>query len=379
MRSRRLALCTTFGVVLAASTLNAQTAATRTLTIPLPPAAGFTMVQALTTPTADRESVHSVNEVSAGSLHWVWRLVEVHSAGDTLRGVVRYAERLADISDAYRLLAYQDIQAPENHPGYTMHAISRALYRQLLAQGSDSMQVMTAEFTDGAEAFAALGLGANGRAPVRWRGTVSLVTPTPEPFPLLVNGERVEVPALHLRGRFSARQKQWEPQFWVLADSAYPLLLKWIGAYQETGNVLQTVRVDLKNSAAADLAMLEKALASTCRAELPGIYFAFNSAVLDSASDRAIASVARLLDGHPDWRITLEGHTDSIGSRTANQALSERRVEAVRARLVAAHGVEGARVRTAGLGSTVPRESNKTIEGRARNRRVEMVRECARP
>lgn len=116
MRSRRLALSTTFGVVLAASTLNAQTAATRKLTIPLPPAAGFTMVQALTTPTADRESVHSVNEVSAGSLHWVWRFVEVHSAGDTLRQVVRYAERLADISEAYRLLIFQDIQAPENHP-----------------------------------------------------------------------------------------------------------------------------------------------------------------------------------------------------------------------------------------------------------------------
>ncbi|HEX6089114.1 MAG TPA: OmpA family protein, partial [Gemmatimonadales bacterium] len=70
-------------------------------------------------------------------------------------------------------------------------------------------------------------------------------------------------------------------------------------------------------------------------------------------------------------------HTDSIGSATANKALSERRVAAVRARLVERHGVNAARLKVAGLGAARPREPNATIEGRARNRRVELVRDCA--
>ncbi|HET8624499.1 MAG TPA: OmpA family protein [Gemmatimonadales bacterium] len=126
-------------------------------------------------------------------------------------------------------------------------------------------------------------------------------------------------------------------------------------------------------------AALEGALASSCRAELPGIYFAFNSAHLDPASDRSIAALAGILARHPDWTATLEGHTDSIGSAAANKTLSERRVEAVRARLVAQHKVTPARLRLAGYGAARPREPHGTIEGRARNRRVELVRDCAVP
>jgi OOP family OmpA-OmpF porin len=124
-------------------------------------------------------------------------------------------------------------------------------------------------------------------------------------------------------------------------------------------------------------AALERELDSACRADLPGIYFAFNSAALDPASDRAIASIAAILARHPDWNATLEGHTDSIGTGAANQALSERRVEAVRARLIEQHKASAARLRVVGHGATRPRESNGTIEGRARNRRVELVRDCA--
>jgi outer membrane protein OmpA-like peptidoglycan-associated protein len=190
-----------------------------------------------------------------------------------------------------------------------------------------------------------------------------------------VNGRRVEVPALHLRGRFTARSSTWEPQLWVLADSSYPLLLKWIGAATQTGNVLQTIRVDLPNGEV--LPEVERGLSTSCRAELPGIYFGFNSAYLDSASNRTIAAVAAILAKHPDWIVTLEGHTDSIGSVTSNRALSERRVAAVRARLVSNHNVDGARLKALGFGSARPRETNSSIEGRARNRRVELVRDCA--
>jgi outer membrane protein OmpA-like peptidoglycan-associated protein len=247
------------------------------------------------------------------------------------------------------------------------------------------------------------------QVPVRWRGTIAPVTPGTVPFAVLLNGRRVRVPALHLRGDFTARQGRWQPQLWVLADSAYPLILKWVGAYRESGNVLQTVRIDLPSAVAAvdgiadgagegrvlsqgdglllvkgglasapdGGATLERVLASACRAELPGIYFAFNSAELDPASDRTIATIAAILARHHDWSATLEGHTDSIGAAAANQTLSERRVAAVRARLVERHTVDPARLRTAGYGAARPKEPNGTIEGRARNRRVELVRDCS--
>lgn len=172
----------------------------------------------------------------------------------------------------------------------------------------------------------------------------------------------------------------------MLADTTYPLILKWVGASDAPENVLQTVRVDLPPDGRArdrpgrppaGSGALEGALGSSCRVELPGIYFAFNSADLDPASDAAIAAVAEVLRRHPDWAGTLEGHTDSVGTGAANLALSERRAAALRDRLVSAHKVDPARLDTKGFGSSRPRESNSTIEGRARNRRVELVRTCA--
>jgi outer membrane protein OmpA-like peptidoglycan-associated protein len=244
---------------------------------------------------------------------------------------------------------------------------------------------MSAERSAGA-GLSAFGFRSNREVPVRWRGILTAVGPGTTPFPVLVNGQRVEVPAIRVRGSFAARQGRWEPEFLVLADSTYPLILKWTGAFQEPGNVLQTVRIDVTpridgpsraGKAAGTLdGGLEGALASGCRVELPGIYFDFNSAALNPASDRAIASLAAILSRHPEWTTTLEGHTDSIGSPASNLALSQRRVEAVRRRLIEEHKVSPERLKTAGIGSARPRESNATIEGRARNRRVELVRDC---
>jgi outer membrane protein OmpA-like peptidoglycan-associated protein len=139
-------------------------------------------------------------------------------------------------------------------------------------------------------------------------------------------------------------------------------------------DVLQTVRIDLPTRDAA----IEKELVATCRAELPGIYFAFNSASLDPASDPALAEVGKLLARHADWTLAIEGHTDNIGGDAPNQMLSLHRAESVRDALTARYHVPPVRLRSAGFGATRPREPNTTIEGRARNRRVELVRPCAK-
>ena len=402
----------------------------------IPMGTGATIVQTLSAVGADRESVHRVRVASDTGLHYEWILEEVHDTGDTLRQAFRYLEAWADLTDAKRLRFFHDVNAPEAHPGYTMHALSRATYRRLREGRPDSLQIMYVNQVPGSELLGSLGFGGGRLTPVRWRGTITPATPGTVPFPVLLNGRRVRLPALHLRGDFTARQGRWQPQLWVLADSSYPLILKWVGAFRETGNVLQTTRIDLPlaivvaggvaagdgvqllqgdglllaegtgliaadgsaggtpaapssggggvvsgaggaGGVGAAAAALERELAASCRVELPGIYFAFNSARLDPASDRAIATLSGILERHPDWAATLEGHTDSIGSVAANKALSERRVEAVRARLVEQHKVSSGRLRVAGLGASRPREPNGTIEGRARNRRVELVRECA--
>jgi outer membrane protein OmpA-like peptidoglycan-associated protein len=161
-------------------------------------------------------------------------------------------------------------------------------------------------------------------------------------------------------------------EYWVLADSTHPLILKVVSRPY----VYQTVRIERPESAAAPAA-IERALTDECRAELPGIYFAFASAALDPASNPALAQAAALLGRHADWSLVIEGHTDSIGDPARNRALSLRRAEAVREALVERHGIAAGRVEATGLGDTKPREPNGTLEGRARNRRVELVRRCA--
>jgi outer membrane protein OmpA-like peptidoglycan-associated protein len=334
---------------------------------------GATFVQTLAAVGAERESLHRVRLASDSGLHYEWSFVEVHDNGDTLRSAHRYFESVADLATAHRIRFFHAQNQPEAHPGYTMHALSRATYRRMREGRPDSLQVMYLDRGFDMGALSSFGIVGSGRmTPIRWRGTIAPVASGTVPFPVLLNGRRVELRALHLKGNFNARQGRWEPQLWVLADSAYPLILKWVGAFRETGNVLQTTRIDLP----MDPGVAERALATSCRAELAGIYFAFNSALLAPESDDAIASIAGILARHPDWTATLEGHTDSIGSAAANRTLSERRVAAVRARLIERHKLDPGRLKVAGHGAARPRETNFTIEGRARNRRVELVRDC---
>ena len=90
--------------------------------------------------------------------------------------------------------------APEAHPGYTMHALSRATYRRLREGKPDSLQIMYVEEQAGSAQLRSLGFGGARPTPVRWRGTITPATPGTVPFPVLLNGRRVQLRALHLRG-----------------------------------------------------------------------------------------------------------------------------------------------------------------------------------
>jgi outer membrane protein OmpA-like peptidoglycan-associated protein len=140
-------------------------------------------------------------------------------------------------------------------------------------------------------------------------------------------------------------------------------------------DVWQLVRIETPQEPPART--LEHALTQNCRAELPGIYFDFATADLDAQSGRTLAAVAQVLGGHPDWSVAIEGHTDNIGSDPSNAKLSHARADAVRTSLTQRYSIPAGRLKAVGFGETRPRESNDTLEGRARNRRVELVRPCA--
>lgn len=106
---------------------------------------------------------------------------------------------------------------------------------------------------------------------------------------------------------------------------------------------------------------------------LEGLEFASGAADTPRGADRALAELAAYLAAHPARSIALVGHTDASGSLEANIALSKRRAEAVRARLIADHGADATRITALGAGFMAPRASNLTDEGRARNRRVEAM------
>jgi outer membrane protein OmpA-like peptidoglycan-associated protein len=95
------------------------------------------------------------------------------------------------------------------------------------------------------------------------------------------------------------------------------------------------------------------------------------STLLPIAADR-LQQVAEALNDNPQGKIVVEGHTDSTGPLSLNEELSRRRAEAVREFLIH-HGVASERIRAAGLGPSRPVADNKSPEGRANNRRVEIV------
>jgi outer membrane protein OmpA-like peptidoglycan-associated protein len=110
---------------------------------------------------------------------------------------------------------------------------------------------------------------------------------------------------------------------------------------------------------------------------LSGVLFEQGGNQLSASAQARLDTVAQALAAYPDRNIVVEGHTDATGSDATNQDLSQRRADAVRTYLEA-RGVPAERMRAVGRGESTPIASNDTPEGRANNRRVEVVVEPAR-
>jgi outer membrane protein OmpA-like peptidoglycan-associated protein len=119
---------------------------------------------------------------------------------------------------------------------------------------------------------------------------------------------------------------------------------------------------------------IAKTLATTKRVTVYGIYFDFASDKIRAESTPVLKEIADALRANPTWKLTIEGHTDSVGGADYNLDLSKRRASAVKDALVQRYHISAGRLSTVGYGFSRPKASNDTAQGRALNRRVELVR-----
>ena len=130
----------------------------------------------------------------------------------------------------------------------------------------------------------------------------------------------------------------------------------------------------MQQDVVANAAAFQAGLKENGHVEVPGIFFDFGKSDIKPESDAALKEVVKLLQTNPTWKVWVVGHTDNVGTVEGNMTLSGGRAAAVVKALVQA-GVDPKRLAPHGSGPYAPITTNDTDSGRARNRRVELVKQ----
>lgn len=124
-----------------------------------------------------------------------------------------------------------------------------------------------------------------------------------------------------------------------------------------------------------DAEAMAKGIDATGHIAIYGVYFDTNSAEIKAESAPTLTEISKLLTDRPSLKLLVVGHTDNQGDYDYNMGLSGRRAQAVARALSDQHGIDGSRLRSAGVGYLAPVASNDTDAGREKNRRVELVKQ----
>ena len=135
---------------------------------------------------------------------------------------------------------------------------------------------------------------------------------------------------------------------------------------------LLTVK-SMQQEVSADASSIADELTKSGHIAVYGIHFETAKATILPDSESVLSEIAKMLQQNPDVKVRVEGHTDNVGQAASNQSLSEKRAQAVVAWLTS-HGIEASRLKAKGWGASKPIEDNGTEDGRAKNRRVELVK-----
>jgi OOP family OmpA-OmpF porin len=155
--------------------------------------------------------------------------------------------------------------------------------------------------------------------------------------------------------------------FWVYVDS-------WHGGGEGESYGLQIVEKEsMAQEVVADAKSLMSDIQATGHASVYGIYFDFDKADIKPESEPTIKEIAKLIQENKGLKLYVVGHTDNVGTIDYNMKLSKARADAVMKELITKYKISAQRLKAYGIGSLAPVASNKTDEGRAKNRRVELV------
>lgn len=124
-----------------------------------------------------------------------------------------------------------------------------------------------------------------------------------------------------------------------------------------------------------DAAALASDITRTGHSAVYGIYFDTGKADIKPESDAALKEISKLLQQDPKLALHVVGHTDNVGSLASNMDLSRRRADAVAKVLTAKYSIGAPRLTAQGVGPLAPVSSNDSEDGRAKNRRVELVKQ----
>jgi outer membrane protein OmpA-like peptidoglycan-associated protein len=194
---------------------------------------------------------------------------------------------------------------------------------------------------------------------------------------ILVNDRSVDVPVVRATGDtdfwFQGRSMKARVTAAILDDDRFPMLID----YRMTTDAMPdgVFRINFAKITHPDGGDMERALADNKPVDVYGIYFDFASDRIRAESEPVLKEIAGVLARNPEWKMSIAGHTDSIGGTASNLQLSQRRSAAVRKALVERYHIAADRLTTTGYGQSAPKDTNETPEGRARNRRVELMRQ----
>ena len=383
---------------------------TRAQTVPvIPLCPSLTIVTAVNQKAGDYESIKTVESMTGTDVrikYSVERIVTDWLLGDGPKLQKYTLYRTVRKSDLDSAILYQQqfsTELPETVPETTAIGTSRSVLNALKTKGEAKIGIFIAYSQTKPS------LDRNVHPNVydnQMIADIKRVGDKPVMIPVIVNDVRVELPAIQARGDFYGD----DTEFFFLDDPANPLTLRYrfgIGGIKGIDEA-EAKSLDMKPTPATDRdvlkvtkisyrcgetapkentppagqippppesSALERSLAETKHADVYSIYFSFNSDQIREESEPALKEIADVLRRHADWHLQVNGHTDGIGSDQYNLDLSKKRAAAVKDALVKRYAIDPARLTTQGFGKSQPKDTNDTLEGRARNRRVELVRQ----
>ncbi|HXG55074.1 MAG TPA: OmpA family protein [Vicinamibacterales bacterium] len=324
----------------------------------------LTVVTAINSVPGDYESIKRIDAVSAKGIRLTYSAEHPGDAGSVTRTRARRVVARADLDTARAYRQGFGNNDEDEYPGSTALGASTLILNELKTSGTSQFKVMAGGVQGILTGVLGGFLGGGGDDDLALAdGTLTRVGSLR--IPVVVNDAPMLLPSVQARGVFGDE----EVEFVFLDDPANPLALRW----RMGGEALQVIKIAFPAATPA-AQVIARELRTDGRAEVHGIYFDFGSATLRAESDVALKQIADALGADRAWRVQMEGHTDSIGTAERNQSLSEARAAAVKGALVSRFGIAADRLTTTGYGATRPKAPNDTLVGRARNRRVELVR-----